>query len=258
MTLTPEKIRSQFLNTIMKENHVSLKAVCKCMEKRKADIEKMDHIFDSDEGMSVRKRMVLLSIISRSNAKENIDYYRMVKNINSGNRIFVSDINKYKVLIITALLFNATFYVCACNWCGLIRWEINRINEEKNTDDSPVRIYEIKPGLLEVAIGGPIYKIAAASKEKGFNKFYELPLTYDGITGKLFFMGRDKKEVYLEFVFDKFQKIIPFELQVRFSIKNKEYTFVLEHRRKDRETVIFSDPQMGVYYSDGIEGVITS
>jgi len=129
MRLTPQKLRSRFLNFIMKINNISQKSIQECLEKNKDEIFKMDQIFDSDDEMNVRKRMALLSIISQKHKQENMDYYRTVTNTNSVDEN--SDIRDYTVLIIAALVFNTTFYACARNWHGLIRQEINRINEIK-------------------------------------------------------------------------------------------------------------------------------
>ena len=136
----PQDIRYQFLNSIMKENKVSLKSVYKCAEENKIEIESIGQIFDTDNEISVRKRFVLLSLLSRDLVKENVEYYREVKN--TGTELLDSDIDQYKVLIITALMFNTLFYVSSCNWYGLIRREVNRMSIRS-------RFKVIKGGLSE-------------------------------------------------------------------------------------------------------------
>lgn len=128
MEIMPQEIRYQFLNSIMKNNKISLKSVYECMEEKKNEIVNIGQIFDSDDEISVRKRIVLLFLLSREHAEENVKYYRGVKI--SGTEFIDSDINRYKVLIITALMFNTLFYISSCNWYGLIRREVIQVEKQ--------------------------------------------------------------------------------------------------------------------------------
>jgi hypothetical protein len=163
MQLTPQEMKNQFINAIMKDNGVTLKAVHDCIEGHKDDIDKMDQIFDSDEGECVNKRMVLLYLISRSYSKENMDLYRTAKNIKSefGGS---TDIEEYKVLIITALVFNTMFYTLACNWCGLIRREVLWINGIKERLDLTAEGFseylELENRIITIAKDRPYEKLS--------------------------------------------------------------------------------------------------
>jgi hypothetical protein len=155
MELTRQEIRIQFLDSILKENEISLKSVYMCMEEQENDIDNMDKIFDSDDELSIRKRLVLLKLISRNRANENMKYYKKAKNINA--EFFETDMETFKALIVAALMFNTVFFVSACNWCGLIQAEVNKIklpelnqSDVKNTSVSEWRIivFSIRPAVL--------------------------------------------------------------------------------------------------------------
>ena len=253
-------MKTKRIDAIRRQLGISLTAISKYNNEHRAVIEHIGDIFDL-KGENRKKVLTLLYMFSSGEEDDVIQKYREQTGLNNAEHNPANLLEQYKVMLLTALIYNRAFYAMTENYRGFISagLPVGKVEGEileTNIGDSPVKIYEIKHGLIGVDY--VYHKRAAASKEKGFNKFGELPLTYNGITGKLVFMGRDKKEVYLEFVFDKFQNVIPFELQVRLTIKNKEYPpFIIyadeKHRRKNRdkgETVIFSDTQVGLYYSD--------
>jgi hypothetical protein len=127
MELTQKEIRIQLLNSIMQENLISLKSVDSCMEQRENEINNMDTIFDHDAPESIRKRLVLLKLISRNRADENLKYYIEAKGIIKAS--IETDMEAYKVLIVTALMFNIKFFVRARTWLGLLQREVKLIKE---------------------------------------------------------------------------------------------------------------------------------
>jgi len=114
-----------FINSIMKENNISCASVDKSKENDKDEIEKMNQIFYSKDDLSKMKCAVLLSLISRNRAEENIDYYKNFKNLEMES--FQSYKEKYKTVIIASLELNNLFFVSACNWCGLIQADVRKI-----------------------------------------------------------------------------------------------------------------------------------
>ena len=141
MGSTPQETRFIFLDSIMKENNVSSESIYECMEKKKNEIESIEEIFHLNDELAVKKRMVLLSLISRSRAKENLEYYKDAENISM--EFNNQDIDNYGVLIIAALMSNILFFVRACNWHGLITRDVKRIIEiKKRIGDQSERFSE--------------------------------------------------------------------------------------------------------------------
>jgi len=112
----------------------------------------------------------------------------------------------------------------------------------------------------------PIHRQAAAGEGK-FIEFYKQSFNHKGISGTLCFWGNDQQEVYIEFVFDEFMSIIPFELELDFTTahdhkKHASIAIPADDKRiiKDREkniTIIKSEIISGVDYSEGIEANYT-
>ena len=63
-----QEVRFEFLNAIMNENKIPVHSVYLCMKNNKKDIKNIEKIFDSDDDLSVKKRLVLLKLISRNKA----------------------------------------------------------------------------------------------------------------------------------------------------------------------------------------------
>ncbi len=398
MELTQREIRLQFLNSIMKENKVSLKSIYDCMDNKKNDIDTMDQIFDSDDELSVRKRLVLLSLISRDITQENLNYYLNVEHI---SKEFIGNgIKDYKALIISSLMFNNLFFISSCNWCGLIQRDVKRlkkiqerigirfdqyseylemeqkiailaekysfksitdsgvtnipleihtpdmrnelniidaaynkelkeiifkcqrktqeksfilwiINKNNQCEPFPICLSQDNAGnfcgqleeelpelckfiLDELNIQKPdqnvekiyiqltVFKIEQDRiiyhdpKQKdievskgagtGYEQFLWIPVEHNGIRGILSFRGNDQHEVQLVFIFDEFQKIIPFELEVYFTTKRDDEKHKIpvpakynESDEKLNSTFIKSDPKdgVGIDWSGGIKGDYT-
>jgi len=273
MQLNPQEIRINFLNAIMEEHHVSKKSINECKQEREDDIYSMDQIFNSDDEMSVRIRMVLLSLISRNHRNENMDYYQKVKNINIKNEDFEADIAKYTILIITALMFNETFYVRACNWCGLIRREVGKMGKGLERGKTDTRIHppkqkygvgrmvtRLKSGKTYPPIHLPEPKNdALAAATAGFKIFHQEYITQNDIRGTLYFMGNDQDEIFLEFKFEKYQEPFPFELKVHFRTKGDPEEHIIPipaNNAMEGNNTIKSEIK-DAYYKDGIVGEYT-
>ena len=256
MELTHEEIRFQFINSIMKENKVSLKSVYECLKGNTNDIYEMGSIFNSHDEVSVKKRMVLLHLVSRNQAEENLKFYR--DEINYKQELIESDIAKYKTILIAALLEDTIFFAKACNWCGIIRQEIENASRIK-----PFKLIDRREaGYVTLVFPQAVHKYAASGTGENFSEFFKNTFAYEGIGGTLRFMGNGQSQVYLEFIFDEFQNIIPFEIELCFITRqnNREHKIPVpadeEHRTKDREmgiTIIRSDIISDVDYSGGIE-----
>ena len=252
MKATPQEIRYQFINSIMEENDISLKSVCECMENNKTEINNMNTIFNSEDEISVQRRMVLLSLISRNQARENLDFYKEVKNINK--ELNDSDIDQYKVLMITALMSNTLFYVSACNWCGLIRREINK--QQKMSEKAQQQ--KKRPPVI-YRFPEPKYDALAAATT-GFTVFHQTPLNYEDINGTLYFKGNDQNEVFLEFEHEQHHETIPFDLEICFTTRHdlNEHKIVIPADSRVKGTNIYnSHIESDVYYSEGIKGEYT-
>jgi len=257
MKLTQQEIRFQFLNSISKEHNVSFKSIYDCMDNNKDDIDTMDRIFDSDDELSIRKRLVLLYLISRDRSAENLDYYKAIKNFKSES--IDSDIEAYQAVIIAALMANTLFYVSACNWCGLIQREVRRQNDRKRNE---INGYKIS-GIFILTFN-PYKEIKFTTADipgyapQPFNKIH-----VDNINGKyygdLVFLGnRTSKLLELRFeFFDKETKQpvqeVPFKLKadIIFNSDKSEHTIIILNQIINSSTIRSASRKIN--FTDGFE-----
>jgi len=281
MELTQQEIWDIFLNQIMEANNVSFKSINECMETNEDEIDAMDTLFDSYEDISIRKRLVLLHIISQDRSKENMEYYR--NNVEYSNEASMdSDLEKYKTLLIASLIFNIDFFIMACNWCGFIQAEVKK----RNTNEEPSNCQQVlalvffkneqnyeqitgfkpKKVMPKYILWVIPFPISAGPSAAGSEAtiFKEISITYEGIKGKLRFIKEPHKETFYEFIFDEYQDIVPFELELRFTTicgkKKKKHKINIpwdkghiEKNRKKNKTKITSKKYYDVDLSDGIE-----
>jgi tetratricopeptide (TPR) repeat protein len=132
MELTLNEKRYKFIDLIMKERNVTYKSVYDCIEKKQKEIDNMDKIFDKNDNISKKKRLVSLTLLSmKKRAEENLEFYQREDRIKT--TINDNDIENYKTIIIAALMTNDIFYVSASNWCGIIQREVGKIRRNNIT-----------------------------------------------------------------------------------------------------------------------------
>ena len=224
MKLTQEEKRVEFINSIRIENKISFKSIYICIKEKENEINSMDKIFDLDDEQSIKQRLVLLKLISRSHAEENMDYYMKAKRILFN--FTKKDIENYKSIMITALMQNTKFYISACNWCGLIQNEAKR----KNMKIRPIKTsftypYETQP--VKLVMNGAA-RPADSNEEDLISNFFPIKCKYHNMGGELEIKTNNQNQIQLIFFFDKEYKFLPYNLEVCFKRnKGKEKKYKL-------------------------------
>jgi len=161
--------KEKFINSIMKENNISRASVDRSKKDDKDEIDKMNQIFYSKDDLSKIKCAVLLSLISRNRAKENLNYYINSKNLNMVS--FQSYKEEYKSLIIASLELNNLFFISACNWCGLIQADVER-EKLSELNNSEVKTPPVSTGIIIFVIPPRIYAAPAGHERKFIDDYY--------------------------------------------------------------------------------------
>jgi hypothetical protein len=240
----------------MKENGIFIKHMYECMVNNKKEINNMDKIFDSDNELSIRKRLVLLKLISRDPANKNVKYYTNAINFNAWT--IDDDMQEFKALIVTALMFNLDFYVSACNWCGLIQSEMKKIKKnQSNIEYKKITIYFVYRPPKNKAEMKVLTADTPGDSPKPFDKLH-----VDDIKGKyygdLICLGNRKNQSFeLRFrFFDKKTKKavrkIPFYLDVELILNSdlSQIPFSIKLNQRLNSSTIYSKTE----YIDFTEG----
>jgi hypothetical protein len=221
MKSTQQEIRYQFLDSIMKERNVTYKSIYECGENKitKKEIDNMNRIFDSDDELSIRKRQVLLSLVSQDQAEKNLEYYQNFKGFHAGS--IDSDIDKYKTVLIAALMSNTLFFIRTCNWCGLIQREAANHNVIHRPNAKQVRRFPRTKKLSDEKKLRRLTGDDSGHRLRGFDYLHVDDIS--GYSGVFTFLGNEQdRRLKVEFQFsDKTagEKLeadtIPFYLKIK-------------------------------------------
>ena len=153
--MTPQEKRYHFIYSVMRKHKISLATVSQFLNDREDEVANLCKIFDregNNDEVSIRKRMVLLWMLSGDNREENLAYYDGCY-IPSARMIAESDCEKYKVLIAAGLINNIEFYVRSCNWVGLVRYHAEKQSEETHGKQLRDDIKKSSEDLKKYAVG---------------------------------------------------------------------------------------------------------
>ena len=253
--LTQEE--GELLNDIMLENNIHLKDVYTCAEQHWDEIQGMMNIFyNKKEIRNQRLILTLLGLIAQEQSDKVIAFYSEVYDISIKPDFSKEDIK----LILTACVYNHAFFLFALNLCERIE---SKLEDEAVIPNTIIVREENGYIIIEITFFRLIegYKASAAPADDDFKEFFSEPIIYKDIKGTLHFKGDTEKRVYLEFVFDKYYKKIPFELKLCFTTTrdHKEHVIVIPADKplSDKETnftaIRSGKPTRDIDYSGGIE-----
>jgi len=273
-----KKITNQYaeelLYNLLYKNHITNTDISCCVGVHKYEIEKMSSIFDCKNDREKILTSEITSLLAQEQGKEVIDDYSKEFNMNINIDFPREDV----LLLLTACLYNPVFYSVARGICEDVKSRLevkteipktklelvkrNMDNEHyptkfvrNNTENATVAVT-----ASEIVRNNPERPAAAATASDKFKDFLQDDyVKYGNIGGKLYFKGNRQKQ-YLEFVFDKYHKTIPFYLEIVFVTKNdKDKTpiiipieNVISGEEGDRQA-IRSETKNWLDYSGGIE-----
>ena len=120
--------QAAFINLLLKEHGIALEAVVGCAKDRLAELEQMKDIYalkrTSDAELLLTLPQLLIS--SEKTAAQVIEYFR---NEEPGNPLLQSaepDLARHKLLLISAFVYNPSFFSMAWNWCAYIQEKVRK------------------------------------------------------------------------------------------------------------------------------------
>jgi hypothetical protein len=268
-------MKIEHIETIRERLGVAFVTIARYNRDHRDDIKDIRKIFYL-KGDSKEKVLALLYMLSSGEEDEAVQKYREQTGFNTveyDRENLFEKYNEYKVLLLTALIYNEAFYAMAMNFRGFVIAGLPVKEVEEDSLDLELVIDEepVNGGKLPITIiidhavihcsSPKEERNAAAPVHEEFREFFNEHIVYNDIGGTLYFMGNQQKQVYLEFVFDKYQDSIPFEFEYCFTTTrdHKEHSIVIPTDKepfKDEEegfTAIRSDLKSEIDYSGGIE-----
>ena len=112
--------KNEYINTILKENNLSLLDLIEYYDNNKEKIDSFRSIFDEKTEEDTKIISTIPLILNPENAQQIQDFY------NPRIKFLSIDFEQYKLPILTALSFNNEFFVYACNWCSYTLYKANK------------------------------------------------------------------------------------------------------------------------------------
>ena len=247
------------LDTLLLRHHVTLTAVYDCAVAQLDNLNNMEHIFDLENEKDA-KLLVTIPVLLFTNkeAKSIIDYF---KNEERENKLLQSakpDLEKYKVLLLSAFVYNPSFFSMAWNWCAYIQEKVRKQQGKPN-----LRIVKSQTEKTRAVTGGtntvdfPVSlrmdrRAAASAGNNSFGK-----ITHLKDIGELKQLVKEEDEhCYFQFSLKITNERLlrPFTLEIDFTTLEdgkEHHTKIDDNPNRPRQT-IRSEP-MDIAASQGIE-----
>jgi hypothetical protein len=219
---------SDFLNDLMLDNNISIKAIYDCGREHRETIENIRNIFNLKTKDDRKLCISLLAIMAGDQRERVIQYFREENNIDETlDEIFLK---KNTSLLITALAYDTRFFAMAWNLCGFTIQALNSavyVEEEDGEEEvSGINIF------FASRLDHPfIYMTAdpAHADLLTFDSFdVEAKFHDEDLSGSMSLMGHpDGRRFRIEFNLKQFKPLIPFHLEVELIIGKDEKKHVI-------------------------------
>ena len=229
---------SMYINDLLVQNNVSLKKIYDCSVKQKETISQIKKIFDSKTYNDYLLTMTVLRVIEGNKAENIIGYFKKDCGIdyNPDDKYFDDN----KILVLTAFIFNPSFFSMAVNMHGLIMHELQRQNSSaallsEKLNDLKEKVSDLVSKEKYVNLNIPAFQlnyISASTSNHGLIEIMRKDnIDLGGIKGTLIINGSEKnKIIQFKFEFPRPNRTFPFNLEISYTTKadNKKHKIILE------------------------------
>jgi len=239
--------KTEYINNLLNKNKVSLKMVYDCKVKENENLKNIERIFEEDsKGKEFLLCQAVLRILCNDNTDKFIEYLKNDTGMNDElNDIFFE---KHKTLILTAFIYNRTFFAMAVNLHGLIACKLKnqKISIIRNKTRSGISAFPIRAFRLKhLAAGSRGPELISILTAKTLN--------LEGIKGELSVYGNNQNMVVqFRFEFKEFHNPFPFFLCIEYVTNADKKKRKIDLNIKHNEYVIVSKMNYNIDFSKGI------
>jgi len=247
-----------FFDTLFSRCQITRKNIVDCANARYDEIINMEHIFDLKDEEDFRCCLTIPFLLDPLAAEEIITYFRDEERDRPFAKTAEPDIEKYRLLLVSAFFFNTSFFAMAWNWCALIRQELQlqMLRDQREEKPSP-KFKRRFPGNVNIKIRGDRRYILQAAAGTGVMQDIGdwLVDIDDELLGRLW-VNVTAGEARFLFKFETYSETPPCSLLVKCKTGDgKEYSGILlkeieRNNPENEELIIMSDIIPGFDYSD--------
>ena len=228
---------TEYLNNLLIKHRVSLKMVYDCSVNQKETIDGIARIFDSEAYNDYLLSMTVLRILAGNDTDKINGYFKHDYGIDYdlNDKFF----EEHKILVLTALMLNPSFYSMAMNMHGLISYELYK--QESPVAAAAGKFNDLKEKVITfisketyIPFNAPVFGLVYQSAGTSGNQLIEIMrkenIDLNGIKGSLIVNANEKNNVIqFQFEFAESHRFVPFYLEV---------TYVTEADNKTRKIKI--------------------
>ncbi|MCL2804991.1 MAG: hypothetical protein FWD26_03530 [Treponema sp.] len=159
---------ADFLDTMLLRNNISLNSIAKYSSKNNDELMNMENIFNLKSKDDFSCCLTIPFLLDPHAAQDIIAYFKNEEQDNPYVKSSLPDVEKYKLLLASAFVFNPSFFAMSWNWCALIRHELQlqMLKGQKENKTVQIGLQRRFPasrpaGILKVK--NPRYRMQAAS-----------------------------------------------------------------------------------------------
>jgi len=245
---------ADFLDTLLLRNNITIKDLADCSNGCYDELMDMERIFDLESEDDFSCCLTIPYLLDPLAAKEICAYFRDEEKGHPFVNSAAPDLEKYRLPLVSAFVFNPSFFAMAWNWCALIRQELQLMMKGKIARF---------PGVSSPGVEKPHFILQAASGTGSILEIDFGAVRENNPDGRLWIRAKAGK-VRFFFRFASYHESPPCHLMVkcRTNKDGKEYSVLLNeelNNRENKELIIRSGNIPDFDYSEveilGIEGM---
>ena len=254
--MTHTNTPAAFINMLLKKHGVPLETVVACTKEHLGKLEQMKDIYALKNSNDAELLLTLpqLLIVSEETASQIIECFKNEEPENPFLAAAQPNLEKYKVLLLSAFVYNPSFFSMAWNWCAYVQDKVRKgqakpklelVKPETNTINPDGRmIWELNRRIDR--------KVAASAGNRQFGEATHL----EGIGDLYQFAEEAGESLYFQFGLSITNEQLsrPFVLEIEFTtVKDGKPHQISIEDTDEREQSIRSMPVDDVDASLGIE-----
>jgi len=253
--MKPKNTVAAFINTLLEAHEVSLEMIVACAKEHSDELDQMKDIYDlrSNGDVELLLTLPLVLISSEEAAVQVIDYFKSEEFENPLFQTAAPNLARHKVLLLSAFVYNPSFFSMAWNWCAYIQDKVRREQSKQGLSlvksggekrEFPFKKRERKVIERKVAASSGNLDFGDSTAIEGIGELRQLA---EEIEGQLYFQ--------FSLSVTNEQLLRPFVLEIEFSTlkDGKVHTVEIRDNPDEPEQVIRSEPRDDIDVSLGIE-----
>jgi hypothetical protein len=243
----------EFIDQLLLKYRISLRAVADFAEAHTEDLRQAGNMFDLRTDRDKKLCLALFRLFSEDPAVRESFCGRYHIAGSSADDLFFE---QHKLLLISAFIYNPSFFAMSCNLYGIIKSQLafQTDVQEKGKE------HQSGAAIKIISFQRTVIPYAASAADEILREIWSEDIKQDGISGKLRIVANNANDagiVQFRFRFDEYRPEPPFYLRIQYEtnsdhkVHGADLNSVAVNNSGKGELVIVSEAQSGIRYGGG-------